>query len=119
MDLHAHGHVGSFVQGDLPYYAGPALVIRAVSCGRLSQACDGCFCTCTDVNAAQFYRRTSLTQSRFRLRFLAAAALALAASAVFSFFPAAAAAAASCAAALAVSAAPLLTAFAPPLAVSA
>ncbi len=59
-----------------------------------------------------------LAQSRFRLRFLAAAALAFAASAVFAFFPAAAAAAASCAAAPAVSAAPLLTAFAPPLAVS-
>ena len=59
-----------------------------------------------------------LAQSRFRLRFLAAAALAFAASTVFAFFPAAAAAAASCAAAPAVSAAPLLTAFAPPLAVS-
>ena len=55
-------------------------------------------------------------QSRFRPRFFAAAAFALAASMVFGFLPAAAAA--SAAAAPAVSAAPLLTAFAPPLAVS-
>ena len=61
----------------------------------------------------------SLAHRRFRLRFFAAAAFALAASAAFDFFPAAAAAAAaSFAAAPAVSAAPLLTAFAPPLAVS-